>query len=100
MPEHAEPPLVLFDLLQSRGSVVDTKVLMVLGGDLDQTASGVFVQGEVLDQIEQSLLLAGATNQRLQRDDSLFALAVDSLPIGEVFPPRCHAADLRLRAVR
>jgi hypothetical protein len=39
---------------------VDADHLMVLGDDLDQAALAVNEQGEVLDDIEQALRLAGA----------------------------------------
>ena len=86
--------------LQGGDGVVHAEVLMVLGDDLDQPALGVIEDGEVLDQIEEPALLAGAPDQRFQGDDALLAFAVDPLPLREMLPARRHAADLRLAAVR
>ena len=73
---------------------------MVLGDQLGGLALGLAEEGEVLHQVEQPCLVAGAPDHRLQTDDALFAFVVDLLPLGEVLPPGCHAADLALRAVR
>ena len=43
-------------------------------------------QGEVLDDVQQTRRFADAADDRLQRDDALFALAVDLLPLAEVLP--------------
>ena len=72
---------------------------MIFRGDLGQAAFCFFVKREILDQINQLLFAAGASDQRLQRDDALFALGVDSFPVGKMFPACRHAADLGAGAV-
>jgi hypothetical protein len=73
---------------------------MILGDNLYQTALAVIEDREVLDQIKETGLFARPPNQSFQRDDALFAFAVDAFPVGEMLPPRRYAADLGLAAVR
>ena len=60
MPENAQPPLVLADILQDFNGVVDTKILMVLGGQLDIAALSFHEDREILYKIEKASWLAGA----------------------------------------
>ena len=86
VPEHAQTPLVIFDLVQSIDGVVYTEELVILARDLGQTASGFVVQRKVLDPIQQTAFVASAANQSLQRDNALFALAVNAFPVCKMFP--------------
>ena len=99
MPEHAEPALTLPQLLQCLQRVVHPEELVVLGERLHQAARTLGVGDEVLDQVEQSVSLAGAPQRRLQRHHTLLALGVDLLPLREVTPRSERRTDYGVAAV-
>jgi hypothetical protein len=91
--------VILVDTAKTLDGVVDAKVLMVHGEDLDEAAEGAAEEGEVLDDVQQSVLVAGPAHDGLQGNDPLFSLVVDPLPLVEVFPGGRRAADAALTAV-
>ena len=99
VPEHPEPSLALLQLPQRLQRIVDTKELMVLGERLHQTAGSLGERDEVLDEVEQSVPLAGAPQCRLQRHHTLLALGVDLLPLGEMTPRSERRTDERVGTV-
>ena len=58
-----------------------------------RAAPALVEDGEVLDQIREHGLLAGSEYQGLKGYDARLPLAVDPLPLREVFPARRHAAE-------
>ena len=86
-------------LIEGVHGVGHAEELVVLGDDLDQPALALVEDGEVLNQIEEPGLLASAKYQSLKGYDARLTLAVDPLPLGEMFPARRHGAELRLAAV-
>jgi len=100
VPEDPQPSLVGLDLVQSGDSIVHTQKLVVLGRDLDQPTLRFIEEAEVLYQVQKPSFVARSPDDGLQRNAALFPFRVDPFPVGEVFPARRHAADLRLSAVR
>ena len=79
--------------------IVYTEVLVVLGHDLPDLTALFLEQREVLHQVQQPGLFAGAFQQRLQRHAARLGLAADLLPITIMFPRRRHAAQAAFDAV-
>src|SRR6266567_3359590 len=100
MPEDAQPPLVLLGYLQSSQHIIDTQKLVVFGNQFDQRAACIAKERKILHDIYETPLLAGATDDRLKRDNALFFFVADLLPLEEMLPTGRHAANLALVAVR
>ena len=98
VPEHPQPPVLLAAAHRLKG-VVDAQVLVVAGDDLAQPALGLLVQHKVFGKVQQPVRVAGAAQHGLQRDDALFPLGVDLLPLGKMLPAAADAADPALAAV-
>src|SRR5437016_14269808 len=73
---------------------------MVLRDLLDEAAARLFIQNEVLDVVEEALLIAEPADCGLKRNNASFSLAIDSLPLEEVFPLSAYAPYLRVAPVR
>ena len=87
LPEHAGAAVAPLAGLQHRSDgVVDAKELVVLPQDFDQPFLLLGEKGEVLDQVEQTCLVAGAAQQDFQRHAARLVLALDPLPLEEAVP--------------
>ncbi len=73
---------------------------MIPGDQLEQCAACIAEKGEILDDIQQAALFAHATNDSLKRDNPLFFLVADLLPLKEMLPASRHAANPALMPVR
>src|SRR6266487_3050334 len=100
MPEHAQASLVLAYRAHGFQSIVDTQKLVVFGDEFDRSATSAAKQSEIFYDIQQTVLFAGTANHRFERDDTLFLLVADLLPLEEMFPASRHAADPALMPVR
>ncbi len=82
MPEDAEAPAVLLQLLDGLDGAVDAEHLVVFGGHLPQPTPSVLEEQEVLDEIEEACRLAGGAQERVQ-PDTLRPFLLQPLPRGE-----------------
>ena len=57
-------------------------------------------QREVLDQVEQPRLIAGAANHHLQRHPARLVLALNAFPLKKPLPIRRERSDAAVRAIR
>ncbi len=73
---------------------------MVAGQELHEATGQILISHEVLDQVEETLLGAGRTQNGLQRDESLLFLRSNLLPLGEKLPSGSDRAHLGVGAIR
>src|SRR6266699_6053162 len=99
MPEHTQTSLVLTQGAHSFQRIVDTQKLVVFGDEFDRSTSCAAKQGEIFYDIQQAALFAGTTNHGFERDDTLFFLVADLLPLEEMFPASRHAANPALMPI-
>src|SRR6266568_8948709 len=99
MPEHAQASLVFAQGANSFQRIIDTQKLVVFGDEFDRSATCTAKEDEIFHNIQQAALFAGTTNHGFERDDTLFLLVADLLPLEEMFPASRHAANPALMPV-
>ena len=98
VPEHAQLAIVELPRFVCLDRFVDAKVLMVTGKDFYGVAAGVIIEDKVLQQIEEILLFADATQHSFQSHAALLFF-IKALPFMEEFIFASQRADLGLGAV-
>ena len=87
LPEHAAAPVAQLARLQHRrDGLVHTEELVVLAEHLHQPGLVLGEEREVLRQVEQAAVVAGAAQHYLQRHAARLVLALDALPLEEATP--------------
>lgn len=99
MPENTQPALVFTKLASLHDRSVDAKILVVLGGDLDQPAAHLLKHDEVFDDVEKPRVFADPTDRGFQRHHPLLAFLVNALPLEKVLPRGEGATDARFATV-
>ena len=99
MPEHTQASLVFAQGAHSIQRIVDTQKLVVFGDEFDRSATSAAKQSEIFYDIQQAALFTGTANHGFERDDTLFFLVADLLPLEEMFPASRHAANSALMPI-
>ncbi len=100
MPEHTQTALAVFDLLKGCHGVFHTKILVVLGNNLDDAASDFHEEKEVFQDVQKSDWLASPPENGFKGDHPFFSLAVYLLPVIKMAPVGCNAPYLGLASIR
>ena len=100
VPEHPEAGVSLSaDPMQVLDRGVDAEHLVVARHGLNQAAGSLEIGDEVLNQVEQPVMGARATDGGLQLDHATSEVGIDDPPVAEKAPRRKGGPDLRLGTV-
>ncbi|MBA7696085.1 hypothetical protein ES703_104727 [subsurface metagenome] len=98
MPEHAESPGLVLDLCQRFHRLENSKILVVLGHQLDQASLGLHEERVIFQQVQKMRRFAGPADHCLKRNYPFLTFTVDLLPVCKMFPLGRHASNLALTA--
>ena len=91
MPEDPYFPFVFFALLEGFYGIIDPKVLVVFGNDLDRMPFAARKKSEIFQNIKEATFFAGSLYHCVQQGVSGFIFVSDPFPFPKVLKPACNS---------